>query len=189
MSRKKQYQTSDTRAKKLLSSKGLYFVVLLLSILALYYKGAIINEAKLLKYMKVSASITLLFSLFIWRFLKFKDYYLRKFKDRLYVVYFIVAFGMSSWLLSEIIGVPLDYYLIHESRVEPTKTIDCEIVSYTRKKKDKVTYRFKGELYNHYMVIPDERVTDVSQKYMVRLRVKPTLFEAYYVESIKLVKL
>jgi hypothetical protein len=177
----------DKKIGEILNSKWFYIVLLLLALITYKQHGLIINKPIILIYFKFLFSFSLLISILIWRYIKFKAYYQRKLRDKTYLVFLIVSSIIFTVYISYLVDLPLNYVLKVNSKKQSTKIVYCDIINYTDFKKDIVTYKFNGRTYRYYLDINGSS-EDVIKYYKLQITLKSTLMGAYVIETIKPVR-
>lgn len=186
MSKKK--PKTDRGLTKLLESKMLYLILLMVVFIYLYFDSRVINTPRWILKLEFALTILVLIGISIARYFRFRDYYRRKFKDAIFLIAFCFFFGLLLFLGRAVLRIPVDLYFVYMARNSPIERVECEILNVTTLKIDKITYRFNGVSYWRYVSLKGLSRADVLENHRVLLSVKLSAHGAYYIENFQIVK-
>lgn len=179
-------KNKDAFLEKILNSKTLY-IILLASVLAyLFTDDKILN---LPKYLFISKFVIVFVSLSIfvlWRSSKYKTYYERKFKDKVYLVGLFLGLVVFSLIIQGVLNYPLNYIIIKKSKKNSVECFNCEITNVITTNIDKIHFKFMGKKYSRYYNVNDYERKDLMQNYWLKIQVRKSIWNSYYIESMNL---
>ena len=176
----------DIFLEKLLGSKTLYLVLLAFVMVYLLGDDKILN---LPSYLFISKFVIVFVSLSIfvlWRRSKYKTYYERKFKDKVYLVGLFLGLVVFSLIIQGVLNIPLNYVIISKSKNSSIENYDCEIINIETTDIDKIQFKFLGKNYSRYYNVNDYEKKDLMQNYWLNIQVRKSIWDTYYIESMNL---
>lgn len=185
-SRKK--RKTDKAITKLLESKILYLVLLVLAFMYLYLDSRVINVPRWIYQLEFVVSFLALTGVSLARYFKFRDYYRRQFKDAIFLIAFSLFLVLLLFLGRAVLRIPVAAYLTYVAKDSPIEQVECEIVNVSTLKIDKITYRFNKESYWRYISLNGLSRTQILKNYKVLLSARLSTYGAYLIEDFQMVE-
>lgn len=176
----------DIFLEKLLNSKALYVILLACVLAYLYSDDKILN---LPNYLFISKFVIVIVSLSIfvlWRRSKYKTYYERKFKDKVYLVGLFLGLVVFSLIIQGVLNIPLNYIILTNSKNNSVESFNCEITNVVTTNIDKIHFKFMGNKYSRYYNVNDYERKDLMQNYWLNIQVRKSNWDTYCIESMNL---
>ena len=181
-------KTKDIYFENLLNSKYMYLIMLILVILYLYGDDKVLNMPKYLFVIKFIICLNILIIFLYSRFKKFKDYYKRKFKDKIYLTALLIGVIVFSLIFQSFLNIPINFLVKNFSKSDRVEVFDCEITNAITTNIDKIHFRFLNEEYSRYYNINEYERIDLIQNHKLVLKVQPSIFNTYYIKEMNIEK-
>lgn len=176
----------DIFFEKLLNSKVLYIILLACVLAYLYSDDRILNLPNYLFTSKFIIVFILLSIFVLWRYSKYKTYYKRKFKDKVYLVGLLLGVVVFSLIIQGVLNIPLNYVIISKSKNSTIESYKCEIINVETTDIDKIQFKFLGKNYSRYYNVNNYKKNDLMHNYWLNIQVKKSIWNTYCIESMKL---
>lgn len=178
----------DIFLEKWLNSRTSYIVLFAFIFVYLYTDDTILNLPKNLFILKLVFVFIIVILFFLWRYSKYKVYYKRKFKDKIYLIGLFFGIVIFSLIIQGVLNIPLNFLIISKSKNSPVGTFYCEITNVVLTGTDKIDFKFLDRKYSRYFNVSGYERRDVIKNHLLKLCVKKSILDTYYVESFELVK-
>lgn len=178
----------DILSEKILRSKTIYWVLLL--ILLAY----LINDSEILNYpfgytvskWGIATLITGLFT--IIRISNYREYYKQSLRKTSFIISFVLTMVLSIFFLSLLINIPVSYYLKGTAKHNPIEYKLCPIKNFVAKSRDQITFSFEGKTYTRYKQTQDIERNEVLRNYSLEIGVRKAAWGTYSLETMQLVR-
>lgn len=179
---------ADTNFKKVVNSKITYLILLIFLLVYLYGDDRVLNIPLSFFIFKLVITLLVISLLLFWRYTKYKDYYRRKFKDKIYVISLIVIVSVFSIIIQGIFNIPLNYVIKYKAQNEPLEVYNCEITNVITINIDKIHFKFKGKSYSRYFEVNEYERTELMNNFYLQLQVQKTFWNIYYINGMDIRK-
>lgn len=176
----------DVFLMKILNSKTLYFILLASVLVYLFGDDKVLNLPDYLWVSKFTFVFVSLSMFVFWRYTKHKRYYERKFKDKVYLVGFVLTVVIFSSIIQGTLNIPINYLIKSNSRNSSVENYYCEITNVVTTNIDKIHFKFRGKVYSRYYNVSHFSRKDLMQNYWLSIQVKKSIWNTYYIEGMKL---
>ena len=183
---KKNENLVDYKLKILLNSRKTYLIILLL--LAVYFVQGdnVLNEPWLFFCIKLFLALTAV-SIFCYiRFRKFRQYYLRKIKDKFFAIATIIGLSLAIIWLQTILSIPMNLIISFYSRNNEVEYHNCRIQNVITTGFDKIHFVFLNKQYSRYFSLDGHTRRELIDNYWLTIAVKKSIAGTYYLEKIGL---
>jgi hypothetical protein len=186
--KKNSINNKDSWLNDFLKSPSLYLVILCIVLIYLFQDDSILNEPPFLFWIRVVLGfiITLIFC--YTRFIKFKEYYKRKIGDKVYLVFIAIGITFVTILLQTVFAIPTSAMLKYYAKQKPMIFYSCPIKNIITTKIDKVHFIFLDKRYSRYFDIQNHERKDLIANYYLKIGVRKSILNTYYLESMELEK-
>ena len=179
-------EKKDHRLTKLLNSKYFYFVLLILLVIYLRNHERILNEPTHFFPIRTLFALFLIGMFSYSRFRKFKNYYKRKLRDRITVIFYVVLHLFFIFLLQGLLDIPIGLAIKSYAKNSKPKIFKCDIKNVNTTGFDKITFVFLGKRYSRYFVIHNHTRKEIISDFYLEVAAKKSLWGSYYLESMEL---
>jgi hypothetical protein len=183
---KAETKRKDSKLIDTLNNKYFYIGLCILVLIYSISDDRVLNEPNYFVLIRTSLAIALVSMFSYTRYKKFKDYYRRKFKDRLTVILFVGVFFFSIFLLQGIFEIPIALLIKTYAKDSRTETFECDIKTVATTGIDKVHFVFLGKQYVRYLNVQGHKRKELISDFCVKIAAKKSLGGSYYLESIEL---
>jgi len=178
----------DTHLKRILNSRMTYLTLLGLSLLYLFQDDRVLNIPTSIFIITLSVAFLALVLFLLFRFRTYREYYKRKFKDKIYVASLILVVVIFSFILQGIVSIPLNVLIKRNSLDSPIETFECPISNVVTTGIDKIHFVFLGKTYSRYFEVNGLDSKDLIHNYIMEVKVKKSLWDTYFIERMSLKK-
>lgn len=178
----------DSFFNDLFSSK--WFLLLMAVFLFLYLKtgSKVLNFPKYFVWVSFIISALAIIILFSVRYKKHKQYYKRKLQDKLYLFFYLICILFFTFLIHFFLRIPANLIVEKAATNSDVEYYNCEIKSVTTVGYDKISFIFLKNKYSRFYSIAGYNSQELKSDYMIKLEVKKSILDAYYVTKFELVK-
>ncbi|MCZ8319749.1 MAG: hypothetical protein O9303_13185 [Silanimonas sp.] len=162
--------------------------MLTLVVLYLYGDDKVLNMPKYFFVIKFTACLIILIIFIYSRFKKFKSYYKKKFKDKIYLTALFVGLNVFSLIFQSFLSIPINFLVKYFSKNDRVEVFDCEITNAITTNIDKIHFKFLNEEYSQYYNINEYEREDLIKNHKLVLKVQPSIFNTYYIKEMNIEK-
>ncbi|HLP37071.1 hypothetical protein [Lacibacter sp.] len=183
---KKDKFKKDMFVVRLLNGRRLYLIILAFIILYLVTSSKILNFPGFLSLACLILSFLVIIVFMYVRYRYYKEYYLRKFRDKFYVLGFVVGIIFFSGLFQFALRVPINLLIAQSATSSACEYYDCRIKSVNTIGYDKISFIFLDKRYSRYYSIAGYDLQQLKSSYVIKLEVKKSILDSYLIESFEL---
>jgi hypothetical protein len=173
-------EKKDTFTKDFFNSSRFIWVLLICILTYWYLSNSVINLPDYFFGFKIVLTLLFYSCFIIWRYLKYKEYYKRKLKDRIYVSFMIIILTVFTFIGQGIVETPFSAYIIYKSKKNPLEKIECEITNCYHQG---IQFVYNGKRYSRYFNSREKEYDSVIKNYSLILNARPSVLGTYYIES------
>lgn len=178
----------DKLFEKILNSKGIYIIFLLGVIINLFGYDKILNIPIWLSFTKVFLTFSFIVIFFISRYVKYREYYKKKFKDKFYIMGFVTGVIILSLIGQSFLNIPINLIIKTKAKDSSKEKFKCEITNVITTNSDKLHFVFLDRDYSRYFNLKSYNRNELEDKYYLEIEARKSIFKTYYVDNIKIVK-
>lgn len=181
-------QKKDTNLLKALNSKITYVLLLAIILIFSFLDDKILNEPQILIFTEYLIAAVAVFVFLFSRVKKFPVYYKQLIKGLVKVDIIIVIAGIviSTIILKAVLSISTSVMIRIYSKKNPVEYYNCDIKNVITTNVDKVHFIFLNKKYSRYFNVNGYERRDLIDNYYLRVGVKKSLFNTYYLESADL---
>jgi hypothetical protein len=187
-SMKEQTAVKDIFLEKVLKSKLFYWSILVLVLIYLYQDDRILNIPTIYFWIRFLIAMVVIGLFLFFRYNKFKAYYKRKFKDKIYLFSFLGGILIFSLIGQSFLNIPLNLFVKEMSKQNAIEIYDCEITNVITTSIDKIHFKFLGKGYSRYFNVNNFKREDLMHNYYLEVKTRRAFNNIYYIESMSLKK-
>jgi hypothetical protein len=172
------------------ASKSRSFIIILgvILLISVYNNDNVLNtNPKKLYLIEWGVGLALFLLFMSYRFWKYADYYKRKFKDVVFALAFVAFTAFCTFFIFTLIQIPVLMYISHYAKKSPLETLDCEVINVITLDVDKIQFRFKGRKFSRYFDLRGIDDKDAEKNYLLRLYIRKSILDCYFLENMELV--
>lgn len=178
----------DILSEKILRSKTIYWVLLLILLAYLINDDKILNYPKWYSISKWGGALLTAGIFTILRISKYREYYKKNLRQTSFLISFILTIALSSFFISLLINTPVSYYLKSVAKHNPIEYKLCPIKNFVAKSQDQITFSFEGKTYTRYKQTQDIERNEVLRNYSLEIGVRKAAWGTYSLETMQLVR-
>jgi len=172
----------------LFERKWFLLLLLLFGWLYVFTDKRVLNFPKYISWINFIVCIlaTLIF-LFV-RYKKNREYYRRKFRDKISLIFISLVALFWVFTFHFFLNIPVNLVIAKAADKSNYEYYDCKIIHVSTIGVDAVTFIFLNNKYSQYYRMGGYKSQEVERDYVMRLKVKKSILNAYYLINIELVK-
>lgn len=176
----------DVFIARLLKRRWLYLISAFIVFLYQLTNSKVLNFPRFLSLACLMFSFLVIIVFIYIRYRKYKEYYLRKFRDKFYVLGFVVGIIFFSGLFQFALRVPINLLIAQSATSSDSEYYDCRIKSVNTIGYDKISFIFLDKRYSRYYSIAGYDLQQLKSSYVIKLEVKKSILDSYFIESFEL---
>jgi hypothetical protein len=176
----------DNRLNNILNSRKTYLIILLLLLVYLFLDDRILNEPLSFKITKYILAAFIVLAFCYSRFVKFRQYYQRKFKDKVFVIGAVLIISLFTIFVEAILTIPTNFFIRLNAKNNPVEYYECQIRNVVTTGIDKVHFIFLDRRYSRYVDLNGRSRKELINNYLLVVGVKRSIANSFYLESAQL---
>lgn len=178
----------DKKLNQILNSNKTYIILLFFVLFYLFQDDKILNKPYWLFWTNSIVSFILISAFCIWRFMKFKQYYVEKFRSKFFVFLFLIGIVILTILSQAIISIPINFLIKSTAKDSNIEYFECKITNVVKTGIDKIHFTFLNRKYYRYFNVTNYDRKDLLNNYYLQIGVKKGCLDTYLIESMDFIE-